>query len=186
MGGVFHVLKDIQKRFHLVVLLRRVQNIKIGDVVTLADDVVGIGIDLQGRKRTNHLFFYLCLPQSMKIAVSVNLQGCFVRKGEGDGGSRACREALSLTPAVGFQVDPKNEMLLGHGMLYRADGYPYGVFVPRDHGNVLFLTGIGDACLQLGHLLTAAHHGNTRVVDHTDQIAAMLADIKFLIVTHIK
>jgi hypothetical protein len=37
---------------------------------------------------------------------------------------------------------------------------------------------------QLLHFLSAAHQGYSRIVDHTYQIAAMLANVKFLI-THI-
>jgi hypothetical protein len=49
---------------------------------------------------------------------------------------------------------------------------------------MLFMACFHHTGLKLGHFLTAAHHGNARIVDQTDQISAMLANVKLIVIAH--
>ena len=47
-----------------------------------------------------------------------------------------------------------------------------------DHGDVLLHRGVGGAGDKLSHLLAAAHHGDTAGFHESDDIAAVLTNIK--------
>jgi hypothetical protein len=126
---------------------------------------------------------HVCLPQAVEIAVCVYRYGSLIGKCEGNNGIGAGLQALSLTAAVGLQIYPRDVVLLSHGMGHGTDGYLYGIALTGYNGNVLFVAGFHHTGLQLGHLLTAAHHRYTCVVDHAHHIAAMLTYIEFVL-TH--
>ena len=120
----------------------------------------------------------------MKIAISINADGLLVGEGKGDGGSLAYLETFALTALVGLKIYPKNAMLGYHGMLDRAHGNGDGASVDRHYGYMLFMARLDGTGLELSHILTAALHRNTGIMDHTDKISAMLTNIKLVVVTH--
>jgi hypothetical protein len=120
----------------------------------------------------------------MKIAVCIYSNRLLISKSKCYYWSFANLKAFTLTALIGLKIYPKNAMLCYHRMLYRANGYGYGVAANRYHGNMLFAACINSARDQLRHLLTTAHHRNPCVMYHTDKIAAMLTDVKLIVVTH--
>ena len=127
----------------------------------------------------------ISLPETVEIAVSVYGDGLFVCESEAYDGRFAYLEILALTALVRLEIYPENAVFRDHGMFYGANLNVYDIAVDLDDGNMLFVACFHHTGLKLLHFLSAAHHGDARVVDHTDQIAAMLANIKFL-VTHYK
>ena len=122
----------------------------------------------------------------MEVAVGVSRKRLFISEGKGHNGRLADRQALALTALVGLEIDPKDAMLLGHRMLHAANGHGNGIPFNGNDGNMLFVAGLYHTGLQLGHFFAAAHHGNTCIVDHADQISAMLANIKLVVIAHKK
>jgi hypothetical protein len=119
----------------------------------------------------------------VQVAVSVNGNGGLISECKGYLGCTCYVQALALSAAVGLQIDPRDVVLLAHGVGYGTDVNTYGVALNGNYGNVLLVAGFNNACLELGHFLSAAHHGNSTVVDHTNNIAAMFANVK-LVFTH--
>ena len=119
----------------------------------------------------------------MQVAVSVNGNGGLVSESEGYFGRAGNVKALALSATVGLQIYPRDVVLLAHRMRYGANVNTYGVALNGNYGNVLLVAGLNNACLELCHFLSAAHHGNSTVVDHTNNIAAMFANVK-LVFTH--
>jgi hypothetical protein len=120
----------------------------------------------------------------VEIAVSVYGNGLFIRKREAYDGRFADLEILALTALVRLEIYPKNAVFRDHGMFHRANLNVYDIAVDLYDGNMLFVACFHHTGLQFRHFLSAAHQGYSRIVDHTYQIAAMLANVKFLI-THI-
>jgi hypothetical protein len=121
----------------------------------------------------------------VEIAVSVYGNGLFVCEREADDGGFAYFKILALTALVRLEIHPKNAVFRNHGMFHGANLNVYDIAVDLYDGNMLFVACFHHTGFQLYHLLTAAHHGDACIVDHADQIAAMFANIKFLI-THNK
>lgn len=185
MRCILDILKNIKQRFELSVRMNGIKNVKIGDVVAKADRVILLCLGIDRGERTNDLFHDLAHPKTVQIAVSVNGKGSFVGKSKGDRRDIADRQTLSLTAAIGLEVDPKDRMLLGHRVRYRTDRNGDGVALDRNDGKMLLLACFDCVWDELRHFLTAAHHRNARIVHHTDQITAMLTNIK-LIIAHKK
>jgi hypothetical protein len=122
------------------------------------------------------LKFYL--PQTVEIAISVNCDRLLICQGKGYLRLLAGGQIFALTAAVGLQVYPSDAVLLGHGVKNGANHYLNGVALYLCHGDVLFTAGLYYTGLQLGHLLTAAYHGNARIMNETHDITAMLTNVK--------
>jgi hypothetical protein len=105
-------------------------------------------------------------------------------QGEGYGGSLTGLKSLALVALLGLQGDPLDIVLFDHGVFHAAHGDGNDVALNSYDGDMLFAACFNYACLDLGHLLTAAHHRNAGLVDHTDKVAALLANIKLVLVTH--
>jgi hypothetical protein len=71
-------------------------------------------------------------------------------------------------------------------MLNRTDRNRHGIALYLYNGNMLLVACFHNTGLKLGHFLSAAHHGNARIVDHADQVSAMLTNIEFVVITHDK
>ena len=82
----------------------RVQNIKIVDVIAMADRVIFLGLGVDGLQRTNLFLFDLCHPKTVKIAVCVCRDGRFVIKREGERGCVAGMQKLAVTALVCLEV----------------------------------------------------------------------------------
>ena len=121
----------------------------------------------------------LSFPKAVKIAVGIYRNRLFISKSKGHSGRFAYLETFALTSLVGLKIYPEDTMLLDHGMLDRTDHDLYGIALYGRHGNVLLMARLYDTRLQLSHFLTAADHGNTRIMNHADQIAAMLTNIEY-------
>ena len=85
---------------------------------------------------------------------------------------------LTLTTVFGLDIYPLDEMLRKHRMIYRTHiDMDYPIFNSNSR-QMLFAAGFYGVRLKTLHFLTTTHHGNTCVVNHTNQIAAMAANIK--------
>jgi len=86
-----------------------------------------------------------------------------------------------LDPVLGFQADPFDIVFLCHWVLYRPHGNMNGIAVHLINRDMLLSGGFRSAGYDLVHFFTAAHNRNARIPDHGDDIAAMFADIEFLL-----
>ena len=118
-------------------------------------------------------------PETVQIAVGKHGDGLFLGKREVHLGRITGGETFALAAAVGLKIDPLNEVLVDHGMGHGADIDLYLAILDTYDGNMLFMARLDRAGLKAGHLLTAAHHGNARIMHHADDVSAMLADVKF-------
>ena len=101
----------------------------------------------------------------MQVAVSVNGNGCLVAECKGYLGSSIGAQALSLSATVGLQINPRDVVLLTHGMRYRTNANAYEVIFNANNGNVLLMACFNNARLELCHLLATAHHGYAAIMD---------------------
>lgn len=67
-----------------------------------------------------------------------------------------------------------------HGVVHRAHPHLDQVARYLIDGDALLRGSLGGARDQIGHLLHAAHHRDASVFDHGNDVAAVLADVKFL------
>ena len=121
---------------------------------------------------------HLCHPQAVEVAVCVDGHGLVVAQAEGHVGRVARFQDLALAAGFGLDIDPPDEMLGDHGVVYAADVDVERAVLHRNDRQVLFpagFNGIGDQFL---HFLPAAYHRNAGVADHTGQVAAAAADVK--------
>ena len=86
-----------------------------------------------------------------------------------------------LPTVFGLDIDPLDEMLRKHRMIYRTHIDMDCTIFNSNSRQMLFATGFYGVRLKSLHFLTTTHHGNTCVMNHTNQIAAMTADIKFYV-----
>ena len=86
-----------------------------------------------------------------------------------------------LDPVLGFQADPFDIVLLVHGMFHRPHCDMNGIAINLINRYMLLSGGFRSAGYDLVHFFTAAHNRNARVPNHSDDIAAMFADIEFLL-----
>ena len=123
----------------------------------------------------------LRFPEAVQVAVGVDgFDLVALADGEADLGRFAGLQGLALVALPGLQGDPLNVVLREHGMLDGADGNGDGVAFHLINRHMLLQRCVGRAGDDLGHFLTAAHDGDPTVFDHGDDVAAMLADVKFL------
>lgn len=117
-------------------------------------------------------------PQAVEVAISIDSYCFIVSQGEGDMGFVTGLQNLTLTTVFGLDIDPLDEMLRKHRMIYRTHIDMDCTIFNSNSGQMLFAAGFYGVRLESLHFLTTTHHGNTCVVNHTNQIAAMTADIK--------
>ena len=184
MRGVFDCIVNRKQITKIGVLLHLVKNIKVRNVVAFADNVIFSSICSYRGQIANERLLDLCLPQAVKIAISIRRQGLFIGKRKNDLGRTSYLKTFALTALIGLKIDPKDAMLSGHRMLDRAHIHSYKISLNSNHGNMLFVAGINHTRLKLGHFLTATHHWNTCIIYHSDKISAVLANIKLVIITH--
>ena len=126
----------------------------------------------------------ISLPETVEIAVRVYGEGLFIFEGETYDGRFAYLKVLTLTALIRLEIHPENAVFRKHGMFYGADRYVDDVAFHLYGGDMLFVACFHHTGFQLLHFLSAAHQGYSRIVDHAYQIAAMFANIKFLITHH--
>ena len=88
---------------------------------------------------------------------------------------------LALVALTGVDGHPLNVVLRQHGMLHGADLYADDAAVHRPGGDMLLHSGVGGAGDDLRHLLAAADHRHTAVLDLGNDIAAVPANEKSLL-----
>ena len=120
-------------------------------------------------------------PQAVEVAISIDSYCFIVSQEEGDMGFITGLQNLTLTTVFGLDIDPLDEMLRKHRMIYRTHIDMDCTIFNSNSRQMLFATGFYGVRLKSLHFLTTTHHGNTCVVNHTNQIAAMTADIKFYV-----
>jgi hypothetical protein len=89
-----------------------------------------------------------------------------------------------LNTMLGLQTDPFDIVLPVHGMLHSPNCDMNGVAVHLINGDMLFAGSFCSAGCDLVHFFSAALNWNTRIPNHGDNIATMLAYIKFLFHKH--
>ena len=114
----------------------------------------------------------------MEVAVSINCNRLIFAGAKGSFRCIARFKGSPLTSVLRFKVNPLNMMLLGQGMGCFADSYINGTVFFMNIRQVLFYRRFGGVRNQRLHLLSAAHHRNPCIVNKTDQITAMAANIK--------
>lgn len=120
-------------------------------------------------------------PKSVEVAVSINCNEFIFAGAEGSFRCIARFKGSPLTSVLRFKVNPLNIMLLGHGMGCFADPYINRTVFQIHKRQVLFSRRFGGVRNQRLHLLSAAHHRNPCIVNKTDQITAMAANIKLFL-----
>ena len=86
MGGVFHVLENVEELLELIGAVNCVENIKIAYVVAETDGVILFGLRVDGAQGTDEGLFYFGHPEAVEVAVGVYGQRSLVGKGEAYGG----------------------------------------------------------------------------------------------------
>jgi hypothetical protein len=86
-----------------------------------------------------------------------------------------------LDTVLRFQADPFDIVFPDHGMLYRPHSDMNGITLHLINRDMLFCGCFDGARCDLVHFLTTAHNRNAFIPDQGHDIAAMLADIKFLL-----
>jgi hypothetical protein len=86
-----------------------------------------------------------------------------------------------LDAMLRFQTDPFDIVFRGHGMLNRSHCDMDGIIIHIIHGGMLFSRCFGSAGCDLVHLFAATDDRNALIPNHGDDIAAVLANIKFLL-----
>ena len=120
-------------------------------------------------------------PQAVDVAISIDSYCFIVSQEEGDMGFITGLQNLTLTTVFGLDIDPLDEMLRKHRMIYRTHIDMDCTIFNSNSRQMLFAAGFYGVRLKSLHFLTTTHHGNTCVMNHTNQIAAMTADIKFYV-----
>ena len=86
-----------------------------------------------------------------------------------------------LNSVLRFQTDPFNIVGLGHGVFYRTHRYMDSISLNFVYGD-MFLPGcFCCAGNQRLHLFSTAVDGNALIPDHSNDIAAVLTNQKFLL-----
>ena len=119
----------------------------------------------------------LRFPESVEIAIRIDRDGFFVREVEYRDGVFAYLKILTIDALVGLKAYPKDTVLRAHGVIYRAHLDNHLITVDKDVGDVLFAACIHGAGDELGHLLTATNHINTRGVNLFHKVTATLTNI---------
>lgn len=117
-------------------------------------------------------------PQAVEVAISIDSYCFIVSQGEGDMGFVTGLQNLTLTTVFSLDIDPLDEMLRKHRMIYRTHIDMDCTIFNSNSRQMLFAASFYGVRLESLHFLTTTHHGNTCVVNHINQIAAMTADIK--------
>lgn len=117
-------------------------------------------------------------PKSMEVAVSINCNRFIFAGAKGGFWCIARFKGSTLTAILSFNINPLNVMLLSHRMRCFADPYINRTAFQIHKRQVLFSRRFGGVGNQRLHLLSAAHHRDARIVNKTDQITAMAANIK--------
>ena len=185
MGRVLHIFKHFKKLGRTLLLVNLVKNIKEAYVIALTNEIVFVRLGVKWAKIANHRLAHLCHPKTVKIAVCIDCEGLFIRQRKGSDGGFTYLKASAMSALIGQKIYPEYAVLLGHRMLNLTDVHDYRVTGNRSNRDMLLVACFNDTCLKLCHFSSAAHHGNACIVDHSDQIAAMLANIK-LVITHNK
>src|SRR5699024_289012 len=118
-------------------------------------------------------------PQPMEIAVGVNGNRFIPFQTEGYMRKVTGIERLAVATIFRLDIDPLDEMLREHGVIHAAHVDMERAVFYRDNGQVLFSTGLHRVGFQCLHLFTAADNRYAGVVNHSDQVSAVAADIKF-------
>jgi len=121
----------------------------------------------------------LCLPQTVKIAVSIYGNGLFVAQKEGDMRSVLGFEVLAVTAVLGLEIDPLDIVDIHHGVVHGAHIDGDNTVFHGDNGEMFLAAGFHGVGFQDLHGLTAADHGHAGVVDEFNFISAVAADGKF-------
>ena len=136
------------------------------------------------RRLKNYYRLDLFLPKSVNVAIRICCNGLFIRKSKGHGRLLTYLKAFALAASIGLEIYPNDMMLFNHRMFNGTNGYGYNVILYSYNRDVLFMACFNNARLKLGHLLTTAHHRNTCIVDHSNQITAMLTNVELIVITH--
>ena len=120
------------------------------------------------------LNLFLFFPEAMEIAVLVSCYALVaVCEDELCLGLVAGLEVLSQDAVLGLEEDPFDIVVFKHRMGNFAYGYGYLVSFNGDYRNVLFGSGIGGVCSELGHRLSAAHDGAGALLEQLYHISAL-------------
>jgi hypothetical protein len=86
-----------------------------------------------------------------------------------------------LNAVLGFQTDPFDIVFLSHGMLHRPNSDMNGITVQLVNGDMLLAGSFSCSGDDFVHFFATTHNRNACIPDHGNDIAAMLADIEFLL-----
>lgn len=123
----------------------------------------------------------LGFPKSMQVAVCVHgLDLITLAKCKTDRRLIARMQQLALVALFGLQGDPLDKMFGQHGMVNRADPYRYDISLDLIYRDMFFSSSVCRAGDDFSHFLAAAHYRYTRILHLGNDIAAMIANVKFL------
>jgi len=124
----------------------------------------------------------LRLPQSVEITVGIHSLHLIIRTDH-----KLCLrllawlQFLSLIALLGRKSNPLYVMLGKHGVLRGTNGDRYLLTIHLDNRDMLFNRCIRGIGLQFLHLFTAANNRDPAALYKCDYIAAMAANIKFIV-----
>ena len=127
------------------------------------------------------MYLHFRHPQAVEIAVGVNSNSLVITETEGNVGRIAGLQGLALTAIFGLNVDPLDVVFGDHGMIHAAHVDMDGTVFNSDNRQMLLAAGLRRVGDQGIHLLTTSDDGNTGIIDHADQVAAVAANIEFFL-----
>ena len=122
----------------------------------------------------------LFFPQTMQIAVCIyRFHLVAFAKSETYFRLILRPQHFSLIPLFCLQRNPLDKVFRHHWMLCGTNADFYQITVHRIDRKMLFYSRVRRTRHYFFHFLSAAHNRNSRVLNHRNDISAMLANIKF-------
>ena len=94
-------------------------------------------------------------------------------------GCIACRKGLPLSALFCFHKNPLDQVFFCHGVICTAYANVNCAAIDSDDRHMLFLRRIRCIGYKFCHGLSATDHINVGIMDHADQVAAMVTSEKF-------
>ena len=116
--------------------------------------------------------------QAVKVAVSEYGNGLVISQAEFNFRCISGMQDLALAAVFSLKIHPLDRVLRDHRMRSGANGDMDDTVLDAYNGQMLFAACFHGVGHKRFHFLTAADKRNARVMDHTNQVTAVAADLK--------